>query len=91
MAVVRAANVISASADADVIAGPLRLCGIKGVAGAGGLTVALRKGSVSGAILHTMVLGASEDLFEDVVLRVPSAGLYVQISAGAGSIYLYSE
>lgn len=88
---VRSANVISASANADVITGPLRLCGVKTVAGAGGITVNLRKGVVGGAILHTVTLAANAQLFEELELRVPAVGIYVEISAGGGTVYVQSE
>lgn len=88
---VRSANVISASANADVITGPLRTGGLKVVAGAGGIAVNLRKGVVGGAILHTVTLAANAQLFEELELRVPAAGVYVEISAGSGTVYLQSE
>lgn len=91
MAVVRSANIISASANADVIEGPLRLDKISVQAGAGGLTIRLRKGVVGGAVLFEEVLGANEYHNSDYKLRVPAVGLYVEIAAGAGTIYLASE
>jgi lysophospholipid acyltransferase (LPLAT)-like uncharacterized protein len=90
MAIARAGNMISASADADTISGPVRVCGIKVVAGAGGITVNLRKGSVGGTIMYTSTLAANAQVFEELELQVPAAGIYVQISAGAGVVYLYA-
>lgn len=91
MAVVRSANVISATANADVIAGPLRIEQVNIAAGAGGLTVRLRKGSVSGAILLEAVVAASTTQNLDSSLYVPAAGIYVEVVAGAGTVFLYSE
>lgn len=91
MSVVRSANVISANANADVITGPVRTEEMEIQAGAGGLTIRLRKGVVGGAVLFEAVLGANESHNYALRLRVPQAGIYVEIAAGAGTVYLYSN
>lgn len=91
MAVVTSANVISLSADTDKWSNTLRTDSIHIQAGAGGYTIALRKGSVAGAILFQAVLGANESHEYTVKLRVPQSGLYLQVTAGTGTVYLYSE
>lgn len=91
MAVVRSANVISLGANADLAAGPLRTDTIAVQAGAGGVTLNLRKGSVTGAILYSLVLPANGNVTDSLKLRVPQAGVYLEISAGAATVYLYSN
>jgi len=88
MAVTRAGSVVLATADADSITGPLRICGVKLVGGAGGATVNLKDGGTSGTVLYSSTVGNSSEKFEEVDIRAPSS-VYVNISAGGGTIYLY--
>jgi hypothetical protein len=88
MAVTRTLNVIKATADADTIAGAGVICGIKVVGGAGGMTVNLKKTNTSGTIAYTCTVGNSSEKFEEVRL-VCDGTLYVNVSAGSGTIYLY--
>ena len=91
MAVVRSANVVSASANADVVAGPIRVEEINVQAGAGGITIRVRKGVVGGAVLFEAVLGANVLLNSASRLRIPAAGAYIEIAAGSGTIYFYND
>jgi hypothetical protein len=91
MSVVRSANVISANANADTIEGPLCIESIRVSAGAGGITLALKKKDNSGSTLFECILGANAQETSETPLYVPQAGLYVAITAGSGTIYLYSE
>lgn len=91
MAVVRSANVISLSADGDVATGPLRTDTIAVQAGGAGVTLNLRKGSVAGAILYSIILAANGNTTDSNKLRVPVAGVYLQITAGAATVFLYSS
>lgn len=89
MAVTRAANVVKATADADVITGHLIIEGIKVVGGASGMTVNLKKTDSSGTIVYTATVAADSESFEDVNLKIHGSGLYVNVSAGGGTVYLY--
>lgn len=90
MAVTRAGNTIVMTADADVVAGPLRIFSTKIVAGAGGMTINLRKGTVSGGKVATMVAGNSTTTVEYVEIPfITGANLYLEIAAGSGTVYLY--
>lgn len=89
MAVTRAANVVKATANADVITGHLIIEGIKVVGGASGITVNLKKTDTNGAVVYTKTLAADSESFEDVNLKIHGSGLYVNISAGGGTVYLY--
>lgn len=91
MSVVRSANVISLNANADVATGPIRADSIVVQAGAAGCTLNLRKGSVSGAILYSAVLGNNGRAEDNAKFRIPAAGVYLEISAGAATVFLYSN
>jgi hypothetical protein len=89
MAVSRKETVILSTADADTINGPLTICGVKVVGGAGGMTVNLKSDkSSSGTVLYTSTVGNDVSLYEDVSFRAKD-GLYVNISAGGGTVYIY--
>jgi hypothetical protein len=91
MAVTRAQTVIKATADADVITGPIDIIAIRVAAGGSGITVNLKDGGVTGGnIVWTQILaanGVQTDYLEK--LRIDANGLYVNISAGGGTVYLY--
>jgi hypothetical protein len=89
MAVTRNENVILATADADLIAGPLNICGVKVVGGASGATVNLKSDQVTGGtVLYSSTVGNNAEKYEEVYFRA-RGGLYVNISAGGGTVYLY--
>jgi hypothetical protein len=91
MAVSRKESVILSTADADTIAGPLDICGIKVVGGASGMTVNLKSDQLTGGtVLYTATVGNSTEKHEQVILRA-SGGVYVNISAGGGTVYIYLE
>lgn len=89
MAVTRNENLILSTADADLIAGPLNVCGVKVVGGASGATVNLKSDQVTGGlVLYSSTVGNSSEKFEQVEFRA-RGGIYVNISAGGGTVYLY--
>lgn len=91
MAVTSRESVRLSTADADTIAGPLSVCGVKIVGGGSGMTVNLKSDQVTGgAILYTSTVGASAEKFEEVKFTA-RGGIYVNIAAGSGTIYLYLE
>lgn len=91
MSVVRSANVISASANGDVITGPFRIDDAQAQAGGSGFVFKLRKGTSSGAVLLEGYCAANESLQFHVRLRVPQAGAYLEVVSGSGTLYLDSN
>lgn len=91
MAVVTSGNVHSMAANGDTIARAIRVEEINIQAGAAGATIRLRKGVVGGAVLFEAVLAANENKNYSSRLRIPNAGVYLEIAAGAATVYLYSE
>lgn len=91
MAVTTAGNVWKMAANADVIAGPTRFeGGVKVVAGAAGCTINIRKENVSGVVMFSKVLGANAEIFEKLPL-ISAKGLYLEIAAGAATVFLHSK
>lgn len=89
MAITRAGNnVILSTADADSIAGPLRVKSVKVVGGASGMTVKLKDAGTSGVVLYSSTVAADTEKWEEVSFRSPGA-IYVNISAGGGTVYIY--
>lgn len=90
MAVTSAGNVIKVTADADTIAQKMRIIGVKVVGTGGGMTVNFKKTDTSGVILYTSTVGASAEKFDQVNIQT-SATTYINVSAGAGAVYIYLE
>lgn len=91
MAISQNETVVLSSTNADTVDGPVRVEGIKVVGGAGGMTVKLRADqSASGTILYECTVGASAEKFEQVEFKA-RGGLYINITAGSGTIYIYRE
>jgi hypothetical protein len=89
MAVTRNETVILSTADADTIAGPLNVVGVKVVGGSSGATVNLKAEAVTGGVvLYSSTVGNNVEKFEQVTFRA-RGGLYVNISAGGGTVYIY--
>lgn len=88
MAVTRVGNVWSATADGDIFTNMVDVKGIKVVGGGSGITVNLKKASSTGSTLYSAIVATSTERFEQVELRSPK-GIYVNISAGSGTVYLY--
>jgi hypothetical protein len=91
MAITRANNVIILAANADTLSENVKVRGIKLVGGAGGATVNLKKTNNSGVIAYTSTVGNSAEKYEEVNLEVHGAPLYLNVSAGSGTVYLYLE
>jgi hypothetical protein len=91
MAKSRAGSVLLATADADTFNEQLVVCGVKVVGGAGGMTVNLKHASTSGVVMYSTTVGNSSEKFEEVCFSVPNGGLYVNISAGGGTVYIYTK
>lgn len=92
MAVTRAGNTIIATADGDSITGPLRIGAIKIVGGGSGMTVNLKKNGTSGLVVYTGTVGNSAEKLDqgaDELINFRGTSLYVNVSAGSGSIYIY--
>jgi hypothetical protein len=90
MAATRKQNVIISSTDGDVVTGPLEIASIKLVGGASGATVNLKDGGVTGGTtLYAATVGNSSEKWEEVKMRVDASGLYVNFSAGSGTLYIY--
>jgi hypothetical protein len=84
-------HVIISSTDGDTYTGQVRVKGVKVVGGAGGATVNLKSGAVTGGtILYSTTVGNSAEKFEEVKFRSKD-GLYINISAGSGTVYIYIE
>lgn len=92
MAVATALNVISASADGDLIAGrSLCITGIKLVQSGGSAAhFRLRQTDVSGTVVYEAKAAVGAVDWCDAEIK-GGADIYVEIVAGAGTIYLYSE
>lgn len=91
MAVTRAGNVIKLTADNDSVAEALSICSIKVRETAGATaTVTLKKGSTSGVVVWEHALAANGQQFDEVEIRLPAAGIWLDLS-GAADVYLYLE
>jgi hypothetical protein len=84
----RKESVIISSTDGDTISSQLGICGIKVVGGAGGATINLKAGTT---IIYSCTVGNSAEKFEEVHMRIGSAGLTVNIASGSGTIYIYTK
>jgi hypothetical protein len=87
MAVTRAGSVIKVTADSDTIQGPIKVCGIKYVAGTTS-SFTLKAGSTSGVVLY-FVDGAS-DVFEQVHFREQGL-IFVSMAGTGGELYIYTK
>jgi hypothetical protein len=94
MAVVQEGSVWTATADADVVMANqsnARVCGVKVVGGGSGMTVTLKSAGVTGGdAVYACTVSANAEKFEQVKFQC-AGGLYVNISAGGGTVYVYSE
>jgi hypothetical protein len=87
MAVTRAGSVIKITADNDTITGPIKVCGIKYVAGSSS-SFTIRAGSTSGNDIY-FVDGAN-DIFEQVHFR-ESGSLWIDMGGTGGELYIYTK
>jgi hypothetical protein len=89
MAVTQQANVIRPGADQDVVAGPVRICGIKTVAGGTACTFSLTVGSV---VVWEHSQATVTDSFEHVHIHAGGGeSLTLGMSGTGAKIFLYTE
>jgi hypothetical protein len=87
MAVTRAGSVIKITADNDTVPGPIKVCGIKYIAGTTS-SFTIKADSSSGNDLY-FVDGAA-DAFEEVHFR-HSGTLHIDMAGTGGELYLYTK
>ena len=90
MAVSTAGNVWIMTADNDSVAGPVAFEEVKVVAGGSGCTIELRDGSQGGTVLYSTVLAAAGEEHQPLRIRTTS-GVYLNVTAGGATVYLYSR
>jgi hypothetical protein len=87
MAVTRAGSVIKVTADNDTIPGPIKVCGIKYIAGTTS-SFTLKAGSTSGNELY--FVDGDADVFEEVHFR-ESGTVHVDMAGTGGELYIYTK
>lgn len=87
MAVTRAGSVIKVTADNDTIQGPIKVCGIKYIAGSGS-SFTLKAGNTSGNELY--FVDGSADVFEDVQFKEAEL-IWVDMAGTGGELYIYTK
>ncbi len=87
MAVTKAGSVIKVTADNDTIQGPIKVCGIKYIAGSSS-SFTIKAATTSGNE-HYFVDGAN-DVFEQVQFR-ESGLLWIDMAGTGGELYIYTK
>lgn len=92
MSVLTAANMVSASADGDVIPGTVRTehMEINNTSG-GAITVTLTKNNAGAVVLFKDEIPAASGKNYNLKLRVPKVGILVNMSGAGATVYLYSK
>jgi hypothetical protein len=91
MAKSKAGTVLLATADGDTFDEQLLICGVKIVGGGSGMTVNLKHAATGGVVMYSSTVGNSSEKYEQVDIKVPKGGIYVNISAGGGTVYIYTK
>lgn len=88
MAVTRAGSVIKVAADNDVVSGPIKVCGIKYIAGTGSPSIQIKDTDTNGVVLWET--SSSTSLFEQVEFRSISQ-LHVDLAGTGTLLYIYTK
>jgi hypothetical protein len=88
MAVTRAGSVIKVTADNDTVSGPIKVCGIKYIAGTGSPSASIKAGSTSGNSLWETA--ATTEVFEEVEFYINDT-LHFDLAGTGTAVYLYLE
>lgn len=83
-------NVIKLTADNDSWPRAGRTEAILVAAGGGGYTIELRQQSQAGPIMFEANIAASQTVEFSIPLVWDDEGLFLNVTAGAGTVYLYS-
>lgn len=88
MAVTRAGSVIKVAADNDTVPGPIKVCGIKYIAGSGSPSAAIKDTDTNGNSYWETASASS--LFEEVEFHT-NATLHFDLAGTGTIVYLYTE